>query len=330
MHDGGDGPSIPVVSEIVLEGLRDPERGVRRAQAVGLTRRDLAEATEVFTNSGVQGLSSWSSPERWVSWGVHIPLPIGERPSKWRKRLAEFVSSLRGAAKRWLSDDRVSGFYFMNKPPGMRLRLETVDPDGTRRTVERWLRLAGMQFERQSHDPEEFQFGGRVGMRVARDHFTWDSLAALRVMELELTGSLSVPVAEISLLCIGDLVWRLSEDPAKAWSLWSHLRLTGRLASERSDQNDGSLRELIEYVRPLIFERDVAIQELERPERALVRAYEKQNETNARNLCQAAMQGQLMFGIPEIVPFWIIFHWNRWGLDPATQMALALARISHR
>jgi hypothetical protein len=37
-----------------------------------------------------------------------------------------------------------------------------------------------------------------------------------------------------------------------------------------------------------------------------------------------AADGKLLFHLRDILPFWIVFHWNRWGIDAQTALTLGI------
>ena len=51
------------------------------------------------------------------------------------------------------------------------------------------------------------------------------------------------------------------------------------------------------------------------------RAFEA-NTALAADLAAAASRGELLYGPRKLLPFWVVFHWNRWALDDITQRTL--------
>ena len=62
---------------------------------------------------------------------------------------------------------------------------------------------------------------------------------------------------------------------------------------------------------------------LTRPDREIVRRYLRANSVVARELVRAHRAGELLYPPRQLLPFWIIFHWNRWGFGLNEQVTLA-------
>ena len=264
----------------MLESLRDPEA----ASCQALSPQELAAARDVFVTGGAEALKNTIRPYRWLSWGVKLPKQQGRLRKK--EQLATFLDGLTRAARRWLADPHVTGFFFMNKPPGIRLRVETDRPERVRRRIERWLaERVPYRFDVQIYEPEAFQFGGEVGMTIAHRHFTSDSLAALQVLRRSLQGNLSAPIEDLSLLCISDLLSRLTEDSWEMWDIWSHLRLTGRLPLELGvEQADETLDALAAHAREIFFRRGDVLKRMHARDRKLIEQMETANESGGPRL----------------------------------------------
>jgi thiopeptide-type bacteriocin biosynthesis protein len=247
---------------------------------------------------------------------------------------AQRAAFLAGPLARWLAscaDPRApEAWFFMRKAPGLRLRLR--GPHGVRAELEGFLadelhaaRIAG--WAPGFYEPEHHQFGGDVGMDIAHALFTHDSAAALQVERIEAEAVAEPNRVLLSLLVTQDLVSRLADgEPWEAWDTWCNMRLTGRLPTLDDDAHAALIDELAVHRGVLERVRDqpgAVIDELDERERAVVVGYHEVHRDIADRFRAAARADQLTCGPRAILPFCIIFHWNRWGLDRETQEALS-------
>lgn len=284
---------------------------------------DVARDVEIFVNAGSRALDEQAARTRWLGWGIASTLPFPEEatgPSA-RSTLAG-VRRLRTSIERWTARADVTNAYFMRKPPGLRFRIETAAPERLRPVVTRSLERNGYATAPLPYEPEEYQFGGAAGMAVAHRHFTTDSRAALAVLERAIAGRLSAPPWVLSLLCILDLASKVASDTSELWDLWSHLRLTGRLLDAHA-VSESEVGALAARLRPFVHDRRAMIAALGRDDRELVSFYRRSNSRCARELRRVHRDGELLYAPRQVLPFWIVFHWNRWGFPEARQRTLA-------
>jgi len=130
----------------------------------------------------------------------------------------------------------------------------------------------------------------------------------------------------LSLLAVNDLIARVAEDPWEQWDVWSEMRLTGRLVDHRSDdavQLREDLDQNREILEPLLLRREEVIADLTPEEKELVDTYTRCNQSVAGAFREAARARKLSWGPRKILPFFIIFHWNRLGLSMDEQVAFS-------
>ena len=323
---GGGSPttlhaSPRALAEVVLVGLRSKRLGEARAARLGLSPELLASLTERFVTAGALALAESSPSPCWLQLGVSFEASRGERAAFAAR--ARFGEALRRAVVRWRKRGVVARFFFMNKPPGMRVRFEP-PPRGTlaavQRAVSSWLlrQPAVTRLERSVYLAEEYQFGGAHGANVAHDYHAADSLVALQATYREERGTISASAEILSLLVVCDLVRRMTDDSWEAWDLWKRMEITGR----RPDVPRSVAAGMVDLVRPFVLQPDAVLGQLAPAERRLVASAYEANERAAKAMRALAAQDLLLFHLREIVPFWIIFHWNRWGV--ANQKALTI------
>ena len=149
----------------IVDGLPD---GVR-----ALLAPLLGDRLDQFLAAGQAALAA-DSRQRWVQ--VGLTRGIGD----WRE-LAERLDDL---ASGLLADPATTNFFFMRKPPGLRIRFETAP--GRRRELadELSARLESLwplveRIQPGVYEPEELLFGGAASMAFVHWLFTVDSCAWL-------------------------------------------------------------------------------------------------------------------------------------------------------
>ena len=313
--------STRALAGLVLESLRNPRLGAARAARLGLSAEHLAGLTEHFVNAGVKALAESPPFPSWLQLGVSFVPSRGPRAALAAQ--APFGEALRRAVLRWRARGIVRRFFFVGKPPGMRVRFETSPATPlaeARRVVSSWLlrQPAVARLEPSIYLAEAFQFGGALGVDVAHDYHAADSLLALQATYREQRGTISASTEILSLLIVCDLVRRMTDDSWEAWDLWKRMALTGRRPNVRRE----IAQEMVKMVRPFVLRPEAVLRRLAPVDRRLVAAAYEANERAATAMRRLAGQGRLLFHLREIIPFWIIFHWNRWRV--ASQAALTV------
>jgi thiopeptide-type bacteriocin biosynthesis protein len=281
----------------------------------------LTDLRERFICAGAAHLENVHNPQRWLQVGVRF---------KSQRQCRSFLRGRLGpAAKRWLAERRIRHFFFMVKPPGLRLRFCGAGLD--RDLAPRLHRLLDRErtdgtlvsYEPGVYDAETYQFGGDVGLDIAHDLFNYDSLAILDLLRSEAPRE-TLPV--LSLTVLNHLLAELCADPWELWDGWCNMRLVQRIPT----LDPGALaaaaarfEEQRELLARTVWDRDSVLAELPPPQRRVLTRYLAENVRLARRLRQAARSGELLYGPRKIFPFYAIFQWNRWMFSLRTQAALA-------
>lgn len=320
MVDEAVSVSPPALTDLVLERLRRPVAAAAKARRLGLSMEALDAATERFVTAGAGALAANLPSSRWVCFGLEA---ARGGAAAWQS--PRFFGALGKNARRWLREGAITGFFFMGKPPGLRLRFEASDPESFEKRLRRWLsRQGAADYARaQTYEPEEHQFGGPEGARIAHRLFTADSLAALAFKAGAGRADSRVTAEFLSLYCILPVLREIALDQLELWDLWRNLRWTGRLPANppRSRAVDAVAAQL----RPLLDSPwDEAVNRLPQRERRIVRRAEAETRGLGAQLREAADAGELNYPPRKIAPFWLIFQWNRWGLRGAMQRTLAI------
>ncbi|MEX1365470.1 MAG: thiopeptide-type bacteriocin biosynthesis protein [Nannocystaceae bacterium] len=285
----------------------------------------LASLSAEFVAAGTVAVSRVLQPERWIeaslsleplepSW---VSLMLGELP-------AQLIS--------WVEQERVRCMYFMNKPPGLRLRLlgvvDELMPQLRTALEEQVSRGVVARFDVGPYDDEVAQFGGPVGMALAHEFFTRESMLVLEHHRLRLTEEVGLPALDLSLVALDMLLRLVTDDDWELWDVWTKLSMTGRLPAKLSLEPDDPEVARALALRPRVMSllRDEGrALACAGPRQALaLRRYGEGLPALAEALRRARCEGELAWGLRDILPFWIIFHWNRMGFDLLRQQQLAL------
>lgn len=305
----------------------------------------LARLRATFIMGGVERINALHCADSW--------LQVGLRFSSQRQR-QQFLarSSLRERARTWLADRSIDYLFFMNKPPGMRLRLGgprladnfAVELQDFLAAEERTQRIAGHEFG--IYDRETYQFGGPAGMPPFHQFCTADSLA---VMDLHRAwanhrdgdgdgdsngddDAFDLDAMSFSLMVLSDLVGKICGDSWEQWDLWCNMELAQRnvaVTDELRASVDAALSANRPVLTALAFQPDEVLAQCSEPVRALVARYFASNTQVAEALTRATRAdatgpGRLLYGLRKIIPFYIIFHWNRLGFPMSQQLLMAL------
>lgn len=284
----------------------------------------LASLRAVFVAAGTAALHEALTVERWIE----LSLPLDPLEPCW---IALMTSELPLRLDAWVRAGRVRCAFFMNKPPGIRLRLlaprEDLLLEATTLLDELCARGVVGSWSRGPYDAEAVQFGGPAGLALAHRYFTHESLAVLAHHRARLTRGVGLPPAELSLVLLHMFLRRVTDDDWELWDLWCKMEVTGRLPSggrvDPATPEVASALALRPHLLPLLRDDEAALAHATAAEASALRHYAEALPAIARDLRAVRTEGRLAWGLREILPFWIVFHWNRMGFDDARQERLA-------
>lgn len=313
-----------LVVERVLASLRQLDGPLESSdREPPLDPARLAALRELFIAAGTEAVARAVSPPRWVQVGVRF----GDHAQHGRflhERLGRAVGA-------WLDQGTIDGFFFMNKDPGCRLRFRTPGPELDFRQqlvgmLEREIAEGrALEFAFGTYEPEVYQFGGPVGLALCHELFTIESRAVLEFGQLSASGRTTVDPVVFSLFVIQVLLRRLVGDRWELWDAWMHMDLTGRrveLGDQRRAELLAELADQRDVLEVLALEPEALCEELDDVERPVFQRCLDGLDALAGRLRAASAGGQLCFGLREILPFCIVFHWNRMRFDHALQCSL--------
>jgi thiopeptide-type bacteriocin biosynthesis protein len=303
-------PSASQVADAVLAILtgRDP---ADVATAAGLPLDDLADAAQAYHAAGIIALEQ-REIARWHQVRVS---PSRQQPPE--LALATVVGPrLDGLT----ASGAPGGWWYMNKPPGWRIRLRNTQPALAGEIFDD-LAAAGVitAWTPAFYEPETAAFGGPAGMDIAHDLFCADTTGTLAYIWCN-----DPPLGrrEISVLLISAMLSAAGLDWHECGDVFA------RVAAMRPEpqpgtagqaaQLTGQLRTLLAIPAAAFFSEDGT---------AAARWHTGFTDAG-RRLADASSCGTLSRGLRAILAHHVIFHWNRLGLPAAAQAILARAAAS--
>jgi thiopeptide-type bacteriocin biosynthesis protein len=204
------------------------------------------------------------------------------------------------------------------KPPGARIRFlgERTDliPALDRLFAALCEDQAISSWSRGLYDAETYQFGGEEGLGAAHSFFTVESLAVLSFWRLAMAGKATIGPSEFSLTLLDLFLRQVVGDEWELWDLWHKMELTGRDLRVAGAARERAIDEAWKRGKPLLDLlrlNDPELTWLPGPERDCLLQYRIKLPSLSARLRQLHSDGALLFPMREILPFWVIFHFNR-------------------
>jgi thiopeptide-type bacteriocin biosynthesis protein len=313
-------PSVDTckLASAVIESLAasDPERVAARA---GVTVELLLTAREAFISAGTAAIHDLDRQRRWLQFSISLDL------DGWRQIMRSDIGI---RIEAWLRGRSDRGFFFAHKPPGLRVRFCGVDDSCASVIGDELDGLVAAEaitaWTPGRYDAEVTQFGGATGLSLTHRWFTAESLAVLEHHRLRLDGTARIGSELFSLMLIDRLLRRMY-DGWECWDVWCKLALTGRLADEPARTVDPSRARA---ARVLLSHQSRILSSASESERTLFSHYDAALDELVPEIEAAVNGGQLLWGLREILPFWIVFHWNRMRFDAGAQESLAAVMVA--
>jgi thiopeptide-type bacteriocin biosynthesis protein len=290
---------------------------------------ELCQVRDVFLRAGLDALLARSRSSQTA--GGWLQLNICPRQElEGRGQLCQQISSL---VRQLLDDSVLDDFFFMNKPPGMRLRLHGPSAEHVKELAERlrvhatlW-RADGLvdYIEPSVYEPESQLFGGPDSMNFVHALFTVDSLVwldyhACRVVE----GAAIGPAWLASLALLRAVFAGLDIAGWEDIGVWQHIR---QMAGRQLGANKDSLPMYSEVAGQIVevwSRGDGILQELHPRAKEIVDRYSSALFTGAAQwrtgyFCRPGAS----LGTRAAAALYVVFHWNRAALSPVEQALLA-------
>ncbi|WP_328433158.1 thiopeptide-type bacteriocin biosynthesis protein [Streptomyces sp. NBC_00425] len=205
---------------------------------------------------------------------------------------------------------RISCFFFVRKPPGLRLRFLLSEPGGIaekriknccdvlvgRRIAERWFASV--------YEAETFKLGGPEAVEAVHSYFSTDSRAWWRWGRMAQKKA-TVDARLLSLAVLNDLFLRFLEFPEEIWDVWCRVTCLhgARVLGESSAVAVPTIERIIGHLGP--------------EESAILHAYASANTIMATRFSELHEQGRLLFAYRFVLPHVALYHWNRYGFTPS-------------
>jgi thiopeptide-type bacteriocin biosynthesis protein len=296
----------------------------RAAKSLSLTElAQLSYLRHAFVAAGAARLAELTALEQWLQVNVSF------HSATQRGRFLGAVLADRVDA--WIAEGVVKSFFFMRKPPGARLRFCVANTTRFRSELVRFLNQAkrtrlsaGHEFG--MYDAETYQFGGEIGMALYHQHATIDSLAVLRLSDLMRRRRCEADTSLLSLALLNQMIRNCVGDEWELWDVWSNMRLTHRSFDFTPEQRETALAELgrnREVLARVVYQTDRFVAGLTAAEREILERHAKEHQAWGKHVRAAIQKEQLLYPIRKILPFYIVFQWNRFGLSMSLQITLS-------
>ena len=291
-----------------------------RTQAADLPPEQFAALESAFIAAGLAEITQVVEVPIWTQ--VNLTLAPQEHCYE-RLVCGPFFATV----ENWLATGFLEDFFFMHKPPGLRLRFRgksgSVAPDVAPLMEQLISSGTAVDYAFGTYEPEVYLFGGPVGMELAHAFFTADSLLILDYVRRCATGDAVLPSPMVSLIMLDRMLVIVTGDPWEAWDVWMRVHsLRGGVEIFGSLLEDaGKILDLAGYAIPILVAK-LLLPGLD--------AFEDRIVVIGQRIQQALIKGQLPTGLRRLLPFWIAFHWNRMGFGLEMQQHLAAAMVQLR
>jgi thiopeptide-type bacteriocin biosynthesis protein len=282
------------------------------ASRAGLTSGDLADAADAYHLGGVVALEQRDT-DRWHQVRVR---PID------RDAAEQTMSTIVGPRLDLLVEtSNASGWWFMRKEPGWRIRLHDADSAAAELLFNELVRDGTIAaWNPAIYEPETAAFGGDTGTGITHDLFQADTRGLLDYLRRE-----SPPLGrrEMSLVLIAAMLKAAGLD----WFERGDVFFRVTTMRPPPDLGPAALTELTEQLSDLLSVSSVAESPLFAPGAPVAFAsdWRAAFEEAGQRYAAAASSGTLTRGLRAVLAHVLIFHWNRLGLPAATQAILARA-----
>lgn len=287
-----------------------------------LSQDEFARLLDAFLGGGLPALRAATRDVAWVQYDVLLPSP--DR--------AGLYCALADAGREVLATGIADEFFFVHKPPGLRVRFQTVAAGRTELDAVVRGRLKGWHsgglvtgWHPAVYEPESHLFGGPVSMRSVHRIFTADSLAWLG---FHAAAQPVGPAWAMSLLMVRALLDALGVVGWEDLNVWERLRThAGRRLTPDARASTGPVADAIRrsWAAP---KRLWSL--LNYSARTLVSDYRRVvTDECQRWLTDYFTSPGAYVGPREAAAFVIVFHWNRAGL-PATRQAVITEALAAR
>lgn len=295
----------------------------------GLDARQLHRLGEQLVRGGLPAVQGAVCSDGWVQLGLEHA--AGPQPIEIYARLSTLAQML-------LDRGRIEGFFFMHKPPGMRVRFQlgAADRSSTTAMIRAELEAAvaaGCLASVQPgiYEPETRLFGGPRSMEHVHRLFTHDALMWLRFHALASEDrALAEHAWSLSLVVLRSLFTALGITDWEDVDVWDRVRSRAGRSFPAEVRARIELDRIARELQQAWASPDRLLAELPEPLGDLARAYQPLVADEAARWRQRYFaSGQACLGPRAAAALFVIFHWNRGGIS-STRQALLTESLCHR
>jgi thiopeptide-type bacteriocin biosynthesis protein len=286
-------------------------------------------ARDTFVRGGLDALAAGIYRDN-NSW-----LQIGIRPHEELQARGELCHRIASLARTLLSESTVDDFFFMHKPPGLRLRFHIASPassadvaDVVHAEIMRWHAEKLIDHvEPGVYEPESHLFGGARSMSFVHALFTVDSLLWLDYHASRAgADDASSPAWLVSLAALRPVFAGLGITGWEDIGVWDAIRKKGGRRLEADKMSEPVYADIARGLRAAWSRGDSIVDALDPTVKAIVGDLGSALLSGATRwrssyFCQ---QGASL-GPRAAGALYVIFHWNRAGLSHTEQALLAEA-----
>ncbi|MEQ4717942.1 thiopeptide-type bacteriocin biosynthesis protein [Nonomuraea sp. B19D2] len=283
------------------------------AADIGVDPVDLDEAAIAYQAAGLAALER-RAEAGWYQ--LRVQFPDWDNPE-------QIGAELLGPCLEQLqAGGAISGWWFLRKPPGWRLRLRDADIPAVDQVLDE-LTAAGAltRWWPTVYEPETAAFGGPAGAQAAHDLFYADSRG---VLDYARQTAPDLGRRELSIVLINALLRAAGLDWFERGDVFARV---AQMRPAPSDADAARVEKLAANVRTLLAIPAQADSEPFAPggPAAFAAPWLIAWQAAGHELGCAAAEGRLDRGLRALLTHVVIFHWNRLGLSAATQGILARA-----
>jgi thiopeptide-type bacteriocin biosynthesis protein len=249
----------------------------------------------------------------WIQLNVALRRGEGGPQQSARILFRQLLPVLRGLRKRGTEVK----FFFVRKPPDIRLRFQAVAADEKLMpclaTLFADLLSSGVVVSavRSVYEPEARVFGGSEAMDVVHSYFHEDTMEWVAWDQLQ-SQDRRIPTEQLCTAVMNNLFGQILEGHAEIWDAWQSLAELTRGAKRLGD---------------VLVAGGESLQDLSRvaglQERRVLKNFAKANRMFAESARKVWESGRLELGLRNLLVRVAMFHCNRFGLDGAKRLAIA-------
>jgi thiopeptide-type bacteriocin biosynthesis protein len=293
---------------------------------------EFTRARDEFVRAGIEALTAppWESGNVWLQLGIR---PLGDL--RLRGELCREIAIL---ARRLLSDAAIDEFFFMHKPPGMRLRFQcgagrsedvanTLYAEAARWNADGLIDYVGSGI----YEPESQLFGGPRSMRFVHALFTVDSLIWLDYHACRVVDSDEIsPAWLVSLALLHTVFTGLDISGWEDIGVWDRIRAKAGRGLAQDALSLPLYSEVAVEIREVWSRRDQIVESLHPAVQAIVTQHAPALLSGAAHWRSGYFsQRTASVGPRDAAAFYVVFTWNRAALS-ATEQALLAESLAQR